>query len=149
MGRKHRPWSAVLPLSNITKADYCHTDQQRRQANALVETWLRDNPQASIEEQINFASVLMLWLQFSACVNANMTMDGKVRDDATTDHDRFDEIKASERKMLPTLHKQLMDALSKSGRTGAQKKISEDIRTSAEAATLVFQKHGQVDGDHQ
>ena len=149
MAKKYsrQPWG-LIPLRHVTKYDYCKTDQQRRQANEIVAKWRQENPSASIEEQINFASVLLLWLNFSACANSNLLMDGTRRDDGHVDHDDFNARKEQERKQLPALHKQLSDALSKSGRTGAQKKISEDIRTSAEAATAVYEKHRQVDGDH-
>lgn len=148
-GYKRRPWN-LLPLRHVTKSDICVSDQQRCLANQLVEEWTNKNSGASLEEEMNFAASLILYLKFLSCCNVNMLMDGTRRDDARYEIDatEFDRLKREELKMLDKIHKQLDSALAKSGRTGVQKKISEDIRTSAEAAAVVYEKFRGIDGNH-
>lgn len=136
--RRYLGWGTIPALSHMTKFDFAVSDSERVAANALVSQFLEENPNACQSEQINFMRVLILTMQLRAASNRHMTMSGvHVKDDTLTPEE-FQQIKMKERQLIPQLDKQLSDALAKTGNTGQQKRVSDDVKTSAEAASLVY-----------
>ena len=144
-GIERQSWGEITALSSLMKIDLCVDRRERLFANRLVRRWLRENPHSSEIEKINFYRVLVLTLQMRTATNRNMTMSGARLEDDTMTPEEFEAIKVQERKLIPGLDKQLADALRATGATAQQRKISDDIATSAEAAGQVFQKYKLVD----
>jgi hypothetical protein len=78
-----------------------------------------------------------------------MLMSGETLEDGTMTNEDFQKRKSDERKLVPSLDKQLADALRATGETRQQKKIDDSIRTSAEAASVVYERYKVVGGDSE
>ena len=139
--RLQRSWGKVVALRHITKSDYCVNDQQRCRANAMVSEWISENATPSVEEQINFDRILKLHLQVDCINNNKLLMDGTRLDGGTISEEDFRDCKHRERQLLPKLHDALDKALNKSGKTGQQKRVSEDVGKQVDIANFIYRKH--------
>ena len=146
--RNRQAWSHITALSNIQKSDICPSRRDKDCANEMIRRWSIENSNASEIEKLNFFRVVLLTIQLRAAANRNLLMDGTKVEDDTLTREEFDKRKDAERKLIPSLDKQLSDALRATGETRQQKKISDDIATSAEAAAMVYQKYKVVGGDN-
>lgn len=142
---KRISWSAIPGLQHTAKADYCATENERRFFNSMIERIEKKYPDASEVELVNWFRVVMLMSKLRMANNNNVLIDGQTRE-GTLSEDEFDNRKLNELKLIPQLDKQLADALNKTGETKQQKKISEDVATSAQAAELVRKYQELLDG---
>jgi len=126
-----RYWSQLEPLSHLYKADYFVNDQYQRRADKMVKCWQSENPNATLEEKINFTHrILSLTLQIDLINNLTMLMDGRQKEQFSSQED-FYEAKIKERTLLPKFQDSLDKALQKTGRTGQAKLASKDIENSS------------------
>lgn len=142
-------WSHITALSSLRKTDYCPSRRDMDCANQMIRRWTIENPNASEIEKLNFFRVVLLTSQLRAAANRHMLMSGQTIEDGNMTREDFEKRKSDERKLVPSLDKQLADALRATGETRQQKKISDDIATSAEAAAMVYQKYRVVGGDSE